>query len=136
MLLYQEFARMPEAHVVPAHHPVDDAAARITAKAVPQVRGRGDDAARGVVSLMPRAAASQVLALRDEFQTLRLDEACEAHLALQALQRLVRDTCHAVPPITGVVQKPVKYLGNKITPLQCTSFRSTVNFITKGDPSL
>src|SRR5271155_3615982 len=98
MLLYQEFARVSEAHFVPAHHPVDHTAAGIAAKTVPQIRFRGDDAARGIVPLMPRAAAGQGLALYDELYPLRLDQPREAHLALQALQRLVRDACHRDSP--------------------------------------
>src|ERR1700736_3310733 len=101
MLFGQQLAGVPEAHLVHPHHPVDHAAAGVAAKAVPQIRLRRDDAARGIVALMPRTATGQVLALRDECQALRLDEARQTHLALQPLQRLVRDTCHAVPPITG-----------------------------------
>src|ERR1700683_947066 len=104
MLFGEQLARVPEAHFMHPHHPVDHAAAGIAAKAVPQVRLRRDDAARGIVSVMPRTTTGQVLALHDELVALRLDEARQTYLALQPLQRLVRDTCHAVPPKTGVAQ--------------------------------
>src|ERR1700721_1257230 len=100
MLFGQELARMPEAHLVPAHHPVDHAAAGIATKAMPEIGFRGDDAARRVVPLMPRTAAGQVLALGDEVYALALDQPLKTHLALQALQCLVRDACHTLPPIT------------------------------------
>ena len=74
MLFGEQLARVPEAHFVHPHHPVDHAAAGIAAKAMPEIGFRRDDAARGIVPLVPRTAAGQVFALRDEFHALRLDQ--------------------------------------------------------------
>ena len=52
---------MPKRDTAQFHHPIDHAAATLAAKAVPQVFGRGDDQAGGVV-FMKRAFAREVFA--------------------------------------------------------------------------
>ena len=79
------------------------APAGITPEAVPQIGLRRDDAARGVIPLVPGTAAGQILALTHETMPLALDQPRKTHLALQALQLSVRDARHRLLP-----PKPVK----------------------------
>src|SRR5690348_13642960 len=100
MFLQEQLARMAEGDAVRAHHPVDHRAAGSAPEAVPEISLRRHDAARGLIPLVPGTAAGQVLALGGEPVPLRLDQAHEGDLALQALELSVRDSCH-MPHLTA-----------------------------------
>src|SRR5579859_284492 len=100
MIFQQQLARMAEGHPVRAHHPVDYRATGITPKAVPKVGFGAHDTARSLIPFVPRTAASEVLALRDQPMALALDEPHQANLLLQALQLRIRDARHPALPKT------------------------------------
>src|SRR5690606_9146021 len=59
-----------------------------------KIRRHGFSGPTGIVAVVPRAAAGQILALRDESVALALDQPRERDLALQPLELLVRDARH------------------------------------------
>src|SRR5579872_31890 len=95
MLFQKQLAGMAEGDPVRAHHPVDHRPPSIAPEAVPEIALRAHDATRGLIALVPGAAAGQVLTLSDQLMSLALDETHEGDLPLQALELGIRDTRHA-----------------------------------------
>jgi len=90
----QQLHRVPEAHLVPTHHPVDHRTARLTrAQAVPQVRLRADHQRRRAV-VVERTATDPVLAVRLQPDPRRLHQPLQAHRQLQPLDLGLGDAGH------------------------------------------
>ena len=92
--LAQQLHRMPEAHALGPHHPVDHRAAGLArTQAVPQVLVRRDHQRRRLV-LVERTAPDQVGAVALERDAPRLDQALQRHLGFQLLDLACGDAGH------------------------------------------
>lgn len=89
----QQLDRMAEANPLGLHHPGDHVAGRVAAEAAPQILVRRHAQRRRVV-LVERAASDPVFAAFLQLHPGRLDQPHQAHLRLQPLDLLVRDSGH------------------------------------------
>ncbi|MCY1398379.1 hypothetical protein D9M71_134090 [compost metagenome] len=105
-IVAQQLHRMRQAHALGLHHPIDHRPRRPAAKAVIEVLLRRDRQA-GRALVMEHAAHDEILAAPLQRMALRLNQANQRHLTLEAGQFGFGNAGHAVSP-QNLVKYPIR----------------------------
>src|SRR5687768_295501 len=94
MSLPKQLDRVPKAHALRSHHPVEHRSARLAcAEAVPEILRRADHQRRGTIRVK-RTESHQIRTVPLELHPARLCEPLQRNPGLQMLDFFIRDPSH------------------------------------------